>query len=216
MPLQEGKYSGLKSFGKELAATFLGLLLALGLEQWRVRNHERHMTVQAMKAVTAELQVNRDNIRQQLARCEESLKSITALEGRLEAMALARSRGLAPDVSPFGLPLGLALTFTPDAWEALKGQGLLRCLPQERVLRLSAYYRKAQALPEMARDNFSGGNGITTMVLRLGQSPAVWARLSETEFREFGTAVQLMRAYFLWAKHELERLQQANQQALLP
>ncbi|BDU73748.1 hypothetical protein [Mesoterricola silvestris] len=206
----------LKHFGKHLLATFLGLLMALGLEQWREHRHDAKVASEALRAVDAEMAENLDRARTQIARCEASLKSLSEVEARLAAMAEARKKGTLPDESPLAVNTGVALDFVPDAWDAFKAQGLLRFLPQERTRRLSRFHRMARALPEMARLNFSGGDAFMVLASRLTESPAAWAKLPAPEFDRFRDGVRLTRLYFTWSQSQLTNLESAGLEALKP
>jgi hypothetical protein len=205
----------LKHFGKHLLATFLGLLMALGLEQWREHRTQARFTREALHAVEAELASNLQAIDRQMGRAEESLRTLDRLKARIDSLAQSRRKGARPDLSPFEGPVGINLEcVVPDAWEALKAQGLLKELPQQRTLRLSVVYRHGRALPQMARDSFLDGEGLSRLGLRLYQSPGEWAALSDPELRQFQETLARSSLFFHWARHELELLREQCQEAM--
>ena len=89
----------LKHFGKHLFATFLGLLMALGLEQWREHRHDAQIAREALEAVQVELQEDVAGMEANLKRCDTSLESLArldqALDGRWPVHALP---GFGPEV----------------------------------------------------------------------------------------------------------------------
>ncbi|GLH71906.1 hypothetical protein GETHLI_04080 [Geothrix limicola] len=134
----------LKHFGKHLFATFLGLIMALGLEQWREHRQELRLSEESLHRIEAELRRNRDDTAQRLVRLETEIPVTKAYYEDLErAVAERRAGRKAP------LPVRLKTQnpdfgFTWSAWEGARATGGLRHIDPTRLQRMSEVYADMQ------------------------------------------------------------------------
>lgn len=140
----------IRHFAKHMLATFLGLLMALGLEQWREHRQERQVLREAMEAVQEELAQNQETLTRSIQRCETSRTSLRALLPQVDGLIQARKRG-GPLPAVSECAIGTSWTLSSDAWSALKAMGLLRALPAAKVKALSHAYGSAESMDQMIR-----------------------------------------------------------------
>ena len=138
----------LKHFGKHLFATFLGLLMALGLEQWREHQHESKIAHQALVQVEAELEQNRRELERRMKTNESEMAPMkTYVDGFTEAVQ-ARRNGHRMDLPVRPVLQMPDFFFTCSAWEAAKSLGLLRHLSPDRTQRISEAYAAMHRVEE--------------------------------------------------------------------
>lgn len=134
----------LKSFSKHLLATFLGLLMALGLEGWRERQHAIHVSEESLGRIEAELAEDREDTARRLSEIEAEQPLMEAYCRSLEQAVAARRQGRK---TPFPLPPKVRnpdFDFTWSAWETARSTGSLRYIDTGRLMRLSAVYTSLQ------------------------------------------------------------------------
>ena len=180
----------MKSFAKHLFATFLGLLMAIGLEQWRERRHERHVTEQATLQVEAELKTNLANARVVLGQVPEVKSNLQSISNDLRGLlANPAGRRTAP-VPKMGHRIGASCTWVDGAWQNFKAMGVLKNMNPARALRWSTTYA------DMARC----GAGLDQMALSqptylfLRHPAETWPTLNDAELNrllDLVTAVQI-------------------------
>jgi len=128
---------GLKHFSTHLFATFLGLLMALGLESCHQRHLQKESAHRAMEAVQAELRGNRKELEDCIPTIDSSLKDLGAMLRSLEDLRAHKSDG--KTIPPFQLNLSL-----PDlgsaAWEASVAAQAVHFMDFEQVECLSRAY----------------------------------------------------------------------------
>lgn len=132
----------IKQFGEHLFATFLGLLMALALEQWRELRHERFLARQALEGVRAELQANAKMLseNQQIAEATSGYwaESLAYMEDLVAARVEKREvKAPAPQVPK---QLGAELNFRTGAWDSAKAMGALRHLSAKDLQDLTETY----------------------------------------------------------------------------
>ena len=134
---------GMKSFGKHLFATFLGLLMALGLESCHQQHVQSARAHSAMAAVRSELESNRKDVaiakaavKRNFARMANILKAAEALKGRKTEPA---------EKPEFKLDLELA-ELPSAAWDAAVAAQIVHNIPFEQVQALSNVYRSQRLL----------------------------------------------------------------------
>jgi hypothetical protein len=140
-----------RQFAKNLFSTFLGLLMALGLGQWRERSHDRQAAHEALEAVHEEMSRNVAQMEKGCRRCKESQTSLDAMVAHVDALILARRKGAALPAAPELGPTGTGWLVTSDAWTALKSMGLLRNLSPTTVRALSHAYGVGDSLDRTLR-----------------------------------------------------------------
>ena len=160
---------GLKGLGKHILATFLGLLMALGLENWREHRHEASLLREALNRVNAELLENQKDLQERLPVLEDEQKP---LEAYAEAMNLAAHAAPGKAVFPQRPQLkNLDFNFNFSAWESAKAAGLLRQLDPERLQRLSQAYTTMQRVVQVY-DQMVQGTTMQDLWIFDGQDPA--------------------------------------------
>lgn len=133
----------LTHFGKHLLATFLGLLMALGMESWHQEHHRKAVAREALESVQAEIRSNQDYLKRladdQRDAPERLQKAIGLLESLQDARAARRSWKL-PEIT-----LNLHLShnsgaFQTAAWNmALASQSVQR-FSKGQAESLTAFY----------------------------------------------------------------------------
>ena len=134
----------LKSFSKHLLATFLGLLMALGLESWREGQHARHLSEESLGRIQAELVRDREDTARRLSEIEAEQPRMEAYCQALEQAVAARRRGREV---PLPVPPQVRnpdFNFTWSAWETARSTGSLRYIDSTRLMRLSEVYTNLQ------------------------------------------------------------------------
>ena len=154
----------LKHFGKHLFATFLGLLMALGLEQWRGHHHESRIAPQALAQVEAELEQNRRELERRVKTNESEMAPMKAYVDGFAKAVRARRNG-----HRMGLPVRPELQmpdffFTSSAWEAAKSLGLLRHLSPDRTQRMSAAYTAMLRVEEIL-DGMNSSTAVQDLIV---------------------------------------------------
>lgn len=130
---------GLKHFSTHLFATFLGLLMALGLESCHQRHLQKESAHRAMEAVQAELRGNRKEIEECIPTIDSSLRDLEAMLQSLGDLRAHKSDG--KTIPRLGVNLNLSL---PDlnsaAWEASVAAQAVHFMDFEQVECLSRAY----------------------------------------------------------------------------
>lgn len=135
----------LKDFGKHLFATFLGLLMALGLESCHQNHQVESRAKQALAAVRAELEYNRKDVR-------DAKKSVSEGKGVFlkllpSIQAIRHKKTLPEEAENFSLKLNLA-DLPSSAWEAAMAAQVVHHLPLKQLQTLSTAYRVQQIMKD--------------------------------------------------------------------
>jgi hypothetical protein len=205
----------LKHFGKHLFATFLGLLMALGLEQWREHRHETKLAHQALTAVEAELREGMSLAEIQSTRCEQSLRTVAELDAYLAELIAAKRQG-----KPLPQPrevgnLGIAMNFPTDAWETFKGFGALRQVTPDRARRLSRAYSTLTAIQQHFLSHPIARQVPASLIIDL-EHPERLQNQDMARLEQDREGLQLMGALFRWSQHELVFVRRGCEAALRP
>jgi hypothetical protein len=134
----------LKHFGKHLFATFLGLLMALGLEQWREHRHEVRLSEESLRRIEAELRRNRADTAQRLAQVESEFPANEAYYRDLERVVAERRAGRKGPLPVRPKLHNPDFSFTWSAWESARSTGGLRHIDPARLQRISEAYADMQ------------------------------------------------------------------------
>ena len=127
----------LPAFLVQVLATTVGLLLALGLDQWRDRRRQEALASQHLRSIQSELLGNDQEIAQEL-------KSFAATEALLAEALMCLEQGRRPDPDR-RLSLSLA-TLRQSSWDmAVAGQTPLRS-DLGRMARLATAYEGLRTL----------------------------------------------------------------------
>ena len=204
-----------QNFGKHLIATFLGLLMALGLEQWAVHHHEMKVAHEAMARVEQELSENLANLDRQRSRARTSMKTLDDLDTFLVAqMEAKQARRPVQERIPEG-DLGVGIGFKTDAWESLKLSGAFRNLPPERAARLSAAYSFLQDFGQIVRSYPGADRNQRGMVLLLAPQRR-FQNWDAKEFQDLRESLWQFREFFRWVDQELAWMRPALEKAVRP
>jgi hypothetical protein len=138
-----------KNFSIHLFATFLGLLMALGLEQWREHHVETVRMKENLQLIRNELVTNRTDIRENVDKMVESQKSFNAIDGIFEKLVRERRAGRAfKDSNNIKLDIHI-FPFRLSAWENAKAGGALRNLESEKMGVLANVYTDIEQMRRM-------------------------------------------------------------------
>lgn len=205
----------IKHFGKHLFATFLGLLMALGLEQWREHHHEATLAHQALATVEAELKEDLNRVDREFARCAESLHSTEVLDAYLVELMAAKRAGRPAPYLREQPNMGIALKFPMDAWETFKALGALRHVAPDRGLRLSRAYLRLGSMQQHFESHPVLRQIPASLFLQLEQ-PERLRSLDLSHLEQAREGVQLMGVIFRWAQHEIAFTREGCESALQP
>jgi hypothetical protein len=205
----------LKHFGKHLFATFLGLLMALGLEQWREHHHEAKQASLALATVEAELRSDLARVDQESRRCEQSLRNAEALDTYLAALIAAKREGKALLALEEPPTMGIALNFSTDAWETFKGLGALRHVAPDRAQRLSKAYLRLGVMQQHL-ESHPVLRQIPASLFLLMEQPERFRNLDLARLEQAREGVQLMALVFRWTRHEIDFIREGCEAALKP
>ncbi|MBB5205171.1 hypothetical protein HNQ51_002490 [Inhella inkyongensis] len=131
-----------KQFAEHLFATFLGLLMALALEQWREHRHELKIAGQALEGVRAELLANAKVLRDNQAIAADTARYWNETQAYMDELVLARAQKRAAQAPTPQRPdrMGAELNFRTGAWDSAKSLGLPRHLGTKELQDLTETY----------------------------------------------------------------------------
>lgn len=128
----------------QVCATAIGLLLALGLDQWKTRRAHREDARQARQAISEELRLNRGELQREIERTRASLKVLQPLQTRL----LKREPVTTQAMGSFGFSLA---TLRGAAWDTSVATQSLSHMEPWRVARISEAYAMQKDLEQLHR-----------------------------------------------------------------
>ena len=180
----------LKHFGKHLFATFLGLLMALGLEQWREHHHEVKLAEQALAAVEAELAQNGKDLEERLNLIQSEEKPLDEYVQAFSKAVRSRGKGDRAELPKRPSLKTPDLFFTCSAWETAKALGLPRHLPPGRIQRISEVYTSMQrAIGVM--DGMVAAPAVSDLFVYAKAEPAT---LSQAEMERMSYALRFQQS----------------------
>jgi hypothetical protein len=139
----------IRNFAKHLFATFLGLLMALGLEQWNEHRREAHAAHAFLERIQEDLDLNAAYCRNMALTFKACKEFDERVGGQIKAVLEARKRGAkAPLIVKDGNCRD-DMRFYTSAWDAAKASGVLQHLPPRLVQDLSRSFedlRRIEAL----------------------------------------------------------------------
>jgi hypothetical protein len=139
----------IRHFAKHLFATFLGLLMALGLEQWAERQRDKRMAHEFMERVHEDLVHDLDYAHQMTRVFNECAQHdqivITQVRALLEARKHKRP---ARPIDPKG-QFREDLFFASSAWDAAKASGTLQHVPPKVLQDLSSVFESFKRIEQM-------------------------------------------------------------------
>lgn len=136
----------IRHFGKHLLATFLGLLMALALEQWREHRQEARTAEESLRRIEEELRWDRNETARRLADIEAERPLMEAYCNELERTLGARGEKHPVSLPPRPEVNNPDFSFTWSAWESARSTGILRQIDPARLQRLSEVYSDMQRL----------------------------------------------------------------------
>ncbi|BDU78462.1 hypothetical protein [Mesoterricola sediminis] len=156
-----------RGFTKHLFATFLGLLMALGLESCAEHGRERRMTRAFLERVHAELVRNLETDREMAVSMQACQTADEEALRQVQAALDARKRGLPPPRIT-AKSRRRDVIFSTSAWSAAKASGMLRNVPPALLQELASVYDALELCQELDRRHLSAGPMDT-----------LWARFSD-------------------------------------
>lgn len=133
-----------KHFTKHLFATFLGLLMALGLESWREHSVEKRMAREHLEQVEAELARNRKELDERLAEIASERDTLQDYVQRFSEAIRERQNGRRVQLPQRPKLQTPDLSFYGSAWETAKSTGAIRHMEPARLQRISTVYTDMQ------------------------------------------------------------------------
>jgi hypothetical protein len=159
----------LKEFAGHYLLIVLGIVTALGLEQWRDRRHKEQRGREALAAIDAEVQANLENLRNVDRSLTIQIDRLKMYEERLGGRSFAvhdlasRSAALRSDIAngpDFGIQLA---TVQRSAWDAAVATHALEHIAQQQVASYAKAYAGADAAVSLARSFVTGPLIMETM-----------------------------------------------------
>jgi hypothetical protein len=178
-----------KRFMLELFATFLGLLMALGLEQWREARRDHRIAEEFLSRIQRELLQNRKEAADKLVHFQRSVDNDERLIKDLEAVLAARERHQPEPAVKIPLELRGDFFFQTSAWEAAKASGVLRYLGGDRIQGLSEIYTYLQALMAIQGQTYSTPE-VSALITYTDEDPA---RMDAASLRRLLESVRFLR-----------------------
>jgi hypothetical protein len=179
----------MKRFSLDLFATFLGLLMALGLEQWREGRRDQRIAQEFLSRVQVEIQQNRKEAAGKLDNFQKSLENDERLVKDLEVLLDARDHHRPEPVVVIPGELRGDYFFQTAAWEAAKASGMLRYLGADRIHDISGAYTDFQVL--MAFQGQAFGTQELSVLLTYGSDDP--ARLETATLRRLLESARYLR-----------------------
>lgn len=158
----------LKSFSKHLFATFLGLLMALGLEQWAEHRRENRLAHSFLENIQADLIWNLKAVKElevTFAACQETDKAALT---QLEAVLVARSKGQNPPIIERKGSYRADFRFSTSAWDAAKASGAFRHLPPSLLQELSEMFSQMKRIEDI-QDRLLGSRQLEMFITFFGE-----------------------------------------------
>jgi hypothetical protein len=152
----------LKEFAGHYLLIVLGIVTALGLEQWRDRRHKEQRGREALAAIDAEVQANLDNLRNvdrsltiqidRLKMFEERLggRSFAVHDLAIRAAALRNDIASGPD---FGIQLAVV---QKSAWDTAVATHALEHIAPRQIASYAKAYAGADAAVSLSRSFVTG------------------------------------------------------------
>jgi hypothetical protein len=135
-----------KNFSIHLIATFLGLLMALGLEQWREHHVEMARMKENLQLIRNELQTNRTDIQETVDTMAINQKDFETFNEVMERLVKEKRTGhLLKESVHINLGINI-FSFRLSAWESAKAGGTLRNLESEKMGLLTNVYTDIEQL----------------------------------------------------------------------
>jgi hypothetical protein len=142
-----GSIRSLKDFGVHLGTVILGILIALGLEQWLESHHRSKMAAEAEAGFRGEMQFAIEQVKSVTDKIPGTRSDIEAQIAKLSAPA---AQG-APD-EPIKYPL-LAYQLVPSAsWDTAIATQVLGTLPYNTVRKYEVVYAELKVFVDAERD----------------------------------------------------------------
>ncbi len=133
----------IKTFAKHLFATFLGLLMALGLESCHQNHTRANQAERAMKAVEAELESNIKEVKTLMESTRETSKGLKDFLKSAEALRRKPSKGTELTLGNLKFQLG---DLPSAAWDAAVASQVVHYVAFEKVQILSNAYKNQRRM----------------------------------------------------------------------
>lgn len=163
---------GLKAFFKGMFTTFLGLLMALALENWHQNHRAEAQAKVQLQEIKRELTDNLERLRNLVEELKPILESYGKVEAYLAASPSVRHTLQKPHAD------GREFNFVWSTWDGAVSMGIQRHLRPEQNQQLGgayAIFRRLQALQDASLPEYAH--------LRWAWEED-WTQLSTQEFRE--------------------------------
>ena len=158
----------IKSFSKHLFATFLGLLMALGLEQWAEHRREHRLAQGFLRSIQADLVWNLKAVRTlevTFRQCQENDKAAIAM---IEAVLGAKRKGVKPPTILREGSYRADFKFTTAAWDAAKASGAFREMPPALLQELSELFSTMKRVEDL-QDRFLSSRQVDEFLTNFGE-----------------------------------------------
>lgn len=202
------------AFFVQVCATALGLLIALGIDQWKTERAHRQLVVQTCESIRRELTANHAELRQEMASVESSsadlrfyLRLVKAYQkGPIPKDSPLREEAKKPH--PFSWHIA---TLQSASWDAALANQALTYMEISRVEAFSKAFTIQRDLRSL-RDQVIGKTGSLSKVEHLMDLDAP-AALTATELRDLASGLNDFIVLFASSRGSVMDLQSAYEVA---
>ena len=138
-----------KHFAKSIFSTFVGLLMALGLESWHQEHHRRHLAEEALESVLQEAEFNEKALHRLATDNENVPKNLNLLIKFLESYqeSKVRHRTWAPKHLALDANINHASGHLKvSAWTMALANQSVQLFPKAQAEKLAAFYEEVGRL----------------------------------------------------------------------
>jgi hypothetical protein len=136
-----GKVHSIKEYLIHLSMVVLGILIALGLEQWRESRHHASLAAQATRDIKLEIESNQGLLRKVIPKFEKALPIVSAIADAQKAAIKAFEAKAGPVPEPKDDDLDLASpSLQSTAWEVATISQATNYMPREDLVKFSRVY----------------------------------------------------------------------------
>ena len=190
-----GPVRSLKDFFVHIGVVTLGILIALGLEQWVESHHRGKLAKTAVAGFHKELAYDQDQVKDVLAGTPQKQAKVEAAIALLSAANTTAPGGAAgPAAASIDYP-GFSLDIVSTAnWDTAVATQALNELPFEAVSRYAQAYGALRLFAETERQSL----GVWQDMHRFGTDPAILSKDQRAalimELRRYGNALTVVES----------------------
>lgn len=202
------------AFFVQVCATSMGILIALGLDQWKTHRQQQATVQQARTFMVRELQTNRTEVHKSL----EKMKNFLQVIGAIGRLVEAESKGPVPMDSPLRIPfkvqeLGYSIPeLSIASWEAGMANQAISHMPNAQVESLASAFTLQKRLQELHSLLLQKTPNLIRVIYLVGMNPK--ANLSPSTALELHLQLQDYLLIFQSTEESTREIKSAYDTAL--